>query len=168
MNWKQKYFKYKSKYTRLKNSIKGGECNLNNFGFIQLDSFSLDKKSILTNPLFNLKKEIKLVDLICNFLTPQNYDGVNYDNINDFIFDNNFIRKIKTKLVEITGINDINHIDDCQFIVKIFGNIRDKNNLEKIIKFYNYNIKYNIYGFDKFQKFKHEEKFLDLHIIKCF
>lgn len=152
MNWKHKYLKYKSKYLILK----GGEPNRENFGFIQLDSSG--KKSILTNPLFNLENETKLIDLVCKFLTPKNFDGYSWDNIGEFIFSNDYIQEIKTKLVEITGLVDIGYMLDEQFIEIIFGDLRDKKNLEKIIKYYRDDIKYNIYGFDKFVKFEHDEK----------
>jgi hypothetical protein len=65
-------------------------------------------------------------------LTPKNFDGYTWDNIENFIFDNNVIQEIKIKLIEITGLIDISDTPDDRFIEIIFGDIRDKNNLKKL------------------------------------
>ncbi len=65
-------------------------------------------------------------------MTPKNFDGYTWDNIENFIFDNNVIQEIKIKLIEITGLIDISDTPDDRFIEIIFGDIRDKNNLKKL------------------------------------
>lgn len=149
--YKDKYFKYKMKYNNLK-KMNGG-YNYSNFGIINLDP--LNRAEILENPLLNLKKEIKLTYLICEFLSLLKKNKLS-EQISDDAFEitkltklNELSEQIKNELFLITKLNDIKCMDVYEFIEKILPNINDKINYKKQHDLFYSTYKKNTYGLDE-------------------
>ena len=127
--------------------------SLENFGYISLNPSNI--ASIMDGTVIDsqgnmidlqLLKEIILIDLISQFI-PNPCGFIESGYIDHFVFNYEIVDKIKKLLAEITSCPEIGDLENHEFTEKIFGNLSDRQNLEKQSNFYIGDIKNNIFGF---------------------
>ena len=134
---------FEKNYTMLFNNF--GHINLNSSNIASMmDGTVIDSQGNTIN--LQLLKETMLIDLISQYL-PDLCGFYESNYIDQYVFDNEIVDKIKKLLAEITSCPEIENLENHEFVKKIFGNLSCRQNLEKQSKLYIGDIKNNIFGF---------------------